>query len=281
MMVTPVARIARISSTRRRLSTRLRPAAGSSSSSSAGFATNARAISRRRWVPCGRVPAGRLAMSEKSDEIERLACALGRSLLLGLLRRRAQERLAEFRARPGVQADHDVLDRAHLAEQLQILEGAADAGPRPPLRRPARDVAVLEADMARRRRQVARDQVEQGRLPRPVRPDQPVHRAAGDLHVDGADGDETAEMPRQGGDREKGRHHTPGAAAFADVRRCHDPRTRANRSTIRPANPRLPVPIRTITRKPNRISRSSPDERRRCLRRGSKSVPWRSRARSA
>ena len=44
-----------------------------------------------------------------------------------------------------MQADRDVLERGHLAEQLEVLKGAANAGARARPRRIAGDVAGAEA----------------------------------------------------------------------------------------------------------------------------------------
>jgi hypothetical protein len=88
------------------------------------------------------------------------------------------------------------LDRAHRPEQADVLERPRYAH-RHDLVRPATgDVAPLERDRARRRRVQAREDVEERRLARPVRPDDRDDRATRDRERDVVDGRQAAELLR-------------------------------------------------------------------------------------
>ena len=71
----------------------------------------------------------------------------------------------------------DVLAGGEGAEQLEALEGAGQAEPRPAVGLHPGDVGVEQVHGAPVRRLQPADDVEQGRLARPVRPDQPGDRA--------------------------------------------------------------------------------------------------------
>ena len=92
------------------------------------------------------------------------------------------------------QRELDVVDEGHLVEQAGDLERAGHAQVDDLLRAEPGDVAVAEVDRARRGRQEAGEQVEQGGLAGAVRPDQGVHAALGDVEVDPLDGGEAAEL---------------------------------------------------------------------------------------
>ena len=107
-----------------------------------------------------------------------------------------------------VGAEGDVVEQAHLRPELDVLEGARQAEPGEPPLREGRDVAAEKLDPARRHRQGSRQQVEQGRLARPVRADQADDLAGADLEADVVDGDQPAEAldrAAHGEDRRAGR----------------------------------------------------------------------------
>src|SRR3954463_11765839 len=146
-------------------------------------------------------------VAAQADELERAPRAGEDALLLGALCRRARERGEDAGMRSGVQADARVLERAHLSEELQILEGAADAGLRAPGRVPARDVGAAKAYRAARNGERAGDEVEQRGLAGAVRADQAVDRAALDAQVHRIDRGQPAEAAAQARGFEKGLRH--------------------------------------------------------------------------
>ena len=68
-------------------------------------------------------------------------------------------------------ADQQILEHRQLFERLRDLVGAGDAGAAAPVRRLAGEVAAVEADRCRMRREAAGDQVEQRGLAGAVRAD--------------------------------------------------------------------------------------------------------------
>ena len=88
----------------------------------------------------------------------------------------------DARAMVGVDADHHVLEGGHLAEQTDVLERPRDARARVIALRlnPARSLA-LERDHPARERVHAGDGVEDGRLARAVRADEPEDLALVDV----------------------------------------------------------------------------------------------------
>src|SRR5207249_10077037 len=74
------------------------------------------------------------------------------------------------------------------------LEGAHEPHARDGGGLAARDVATVEADAPRRRRQEVREEVEAGRLAGPVGPDQRVDRASPHAEADVPHGHEAAEL---------------------------------------------------------------------------------------
>src|SRR5215831_11269471 len=61
-------------------------------------------------------------------------------------------------------------------------------------RRRASDLASVEQDLTRGRREKVREQIETGRLARSVRSDQSVNGAAANVEIDAIDGDEAFEL---------------------------------------------------------------------------------------
>jgi hypothetical protein len=93
-----------------------------------------------------------------------------------------------------VHADLDVLDRGHVLEEADVLEGAPHAELRDLVGRLARDVGAVELDQAHRGLVDAREHVEERRLAGAVRPDQTDDRLVRNHEVDVVDGDEAAEL---------------------------------------------------------------------------------------
>src|SRR5690242_8529208 len=84
-----------------------------------------------------------------------------------------------------------------MGEDRGDLERAGEPHARDRRRRAAGDVAALEVDLARRRRQEMGQQVEARRLARTVRPDQGMNGVAPYAEIDVFDRDEAPELLRQ------------------------------------------------------------------------------------
>jgi hypothetical protein len=80
-------------------------------------------------------------------------------------------------------------------EETRLLIGAREPHLRPRARRSMRDVAAEQLDRPRGGGEVAADDVEEGRLARPVRAEDGAPLAGGHLEVDLRDGVEAAEAP--------------------------------------------------------------------------------------
>ena len=113
-----------------------------------GLATKARAISMRRCTPWGKAPAGTSAMCESSTNSNaswaRATIAFSSDFCADVRSSACQSSHRVWPCMP----NHDVLEHAHLAEQLEVLKGAPDACARPALGRPARDIVVAEVDLS-------------------------------------------------------------------------------------------------------------------------------------
>ena len=127
----PVARIARPSSADSLVS---RPAAGSSSRSTAGSVTSARAMPTRRATPCDNDDGRTSSTSPSCELLDDLVHERGRRRAPG------PEQVGEVAPpRLVVRRDEQVLAHRHLLEQLDRLPRPHDAGAGPPLDRPAVD----------------------------------------------------------------------------------------------------------------------------------------------
>ena len=102
-----------------------------------------------------------------------------------------------FHSRPSPRADalgdQQVLAHGRVGEQLDALEGAADAAPRPRVHRQAADVLAVELDRAAVGAQHAEHAVEERGLAGAVRADEPDPLALVDLEVDVVEGDDAGE----------------------------------------------------------------------------------------
>src|SRR3954468_19476827 len=93
-----------------------------------------------------------------------------------------------------LQSDAHVLQHCEVRENRGDLERADETHARDAGRRRAGDLAAIEEDLASGRLQKMGQQVEAGRLPGAVGPDQRVDRAAPDLEGNAVDGDEALEL---------------------------------------------------------------------------------------
>src|SRR4051812_11580595 len=105
----------------------------------------------------------------EAHDAEELKGTIVRLLLLPTLARGAQNRSEWRRLQAGVHADQHVVQRAHVAEEADVLEGARDAHPVDRVRLPSSNVPALEPDPAAAGLVEPRDHVEQGRLSGAVR----------------------------------------------------------------------------------------------------------------
>src|SRR5690349_25126760 len=96
-----------------------------------------------------------------------------------------------------LQRDADVLEDRQVREHRGNLERANEPEPRDRRRTRPGDLAAVEEDLAARRRQEMREQVEAGRLAGAVRPDQRVNGPAADREIHVVDGDEALELLRE------------------------------------------------------------------------------------
>src|SRR5262249_36952715 len=124
-------------------------------------------------------------------------------------------------------ADHDVLEHAHVLECQRNLEGAGEAEARALLGREAGDGAALEQDRAGRRREIAGEAIEQGRLSGPVWADQPEDLARSDRDGRTIDRLEAAERP--GDVARLDQHGRPPLMSFRWAARRAGAATRATR----------------------------------------------------
>ena len=149
-----------------------RPAAGSSISTKRGSARargRRRAGARRRAASAA---AGIVGVAAEPEQPEQLVGARA------------------ARARPGADAERrhlDVLAHRQVAERVAVLERARETVPGPPVRRPARDVAVAERDPALVRPVEPAEHVDERRLAGAVRADQADDLAAAQLERDAAE----------------------------------------------------------------------------------------------
>ena len=93
-------------------------------------------------------------------------------------------------------ADAHVVEHRQVAEQREVLEGAADADVGDAVRRPAQDAAALEQDVAGARRVEPAEAVEQRRLAGAVRADQAEDLALPHVERDVVERDDAAERAR-------------------------------------------------------------------------------------
>ncbi len=115
-------------------------------------------------------------------------------------------------ARPAlaVAADHRVLEHGHVGEDLEVLEGPGDPEPRPLPRGETAEPLLLEPDLPSVQREDARDEVEDGGLPRPVGADDRADLARGDVEGHVGHGHHAAECfgePPRG--QQRRRHQPP------------------------------------------------------------------------
>ena len=197
-----VDRIAAPSSPDSRLS---RPAAGSSSSSTAGSVTSARAMPTRRETPWGSED-GRSSSTPPRPNSSTSSSTSGVAV-----RRPGRTRSTRYR-----QPDWSSAATSRLSRTVSSSNSSTACHERtiPARARRSTDQPSMGApskrDRARSGRREAGDDVEQRRLPGAVRSDEPDHLARLDLEADGVEGDDAAEGD---GDVVRPRGWRPGAGA--------------------------------------------------------------------
>jgi hypothetical protein len=143
--------------------------------------------SRSRSLGCG-LDAAEAGVGQQ------LVGALDGVALLALEAGRAEDRAHDAAAEARMHADQYVLQRRHVLEEPDVLEGAADASLRERVRRLAGEVLAAEGDRAVGRLVDPGEHVEERRLAGPVGADQADDRACRDEEVHVVDGDEAAEL---------------------------------------------------------------------------------------
>src|SRR5581483_2298062 len=91
-------------------------------------------------------------------------------------------------------AELDVLQHREVGEEPNGLEGAGEAPARETMRAPARDVVPVEDDRSGGRPLETGERVDEGRLPRAVRPDQAEDLALSQHEIDPVHGPDAAEV---------------------------------------------------------------------------------------
>jgi hypothetical protein len=138
-----------------------------------------------------------MASAAAAHELEQRQ-RLGAAALLGAREpRQAQERRSEARVLVQPAPGHHVLERAHVEEDLQVLERAADARGREPVRRQPRELSILEEHAALAWQVDAGEQVQERRLARAIGPDDGVHHAGRELEAHVLHGVHAAEAPSE------------------------------------------------------------------------------------
>src|SRR6185503_7742406 len=175
-------------------------------------------------------------LGREPDDVERLLC----------------RRFA--RAPPErVTADQHVLEHAHRAEEVDVLERPRDAAADDPVRRGAQEILPVELHGARIRRVEAGDHVEDRRLAGPVRADQARDRALLDVERHRVQRDDAAEAQRDLPDGEQHwRRILVGAARYGSrgAKSIAAPTAPARRSA--PAATNADVTSRGRSRRPTR-----------------------------
>src|SRR5262249_34461901 len=149
-----------------------------------------------------------------TDVVEQFAGAALDCGLLGPRRTIAQYGAKDSGSRAHVSADHGVFERAHVAEQADILESARDSPCRDFVRLGSGQTCGVERTLAAVWRIDAGEDVEQRGLARSVGSDQPENLAAPDRDGDLRQGAQAAEALRNGGGYEQGRDHAVASWGF-------------------------------------------------------------------
>ena len=129
----------------------------------------------------------------QADQPQQLARDLPALGLGAHQRAGAQQRGGQRAALAQVPAGHHVLQRGHVEEHLQVLEGAADAGGGEAVHRLAGQVHAVEADRTGARAVHPAEHVDQAGLAGAVGADHRVHRTRLDAHFHVGDRMDAAE----------------------------------------------------------------------------------------
>ena len=144
-------------------------------------------------VPVREILRQLLILAAKPDELEQLQGPRPGAALFRPHARRPEDRPRHRRREPRVLADQDVVEDRHVLEEPDGLERPGDATSHDRVGAEADDALALEEDLSLVGGEQARDHVEEGRLPGPVRADQAHDRAGGDDEIDLVDRDEAPE----------------------------------------------------------------------------------------
>src|SRR5512135_657445 len=176
----------------------------------------------------------RSGMGTDAEQLHDLETLLPDPPLLLPRERQVQHSGVEPRPAVDVAADHDVLEDRHLREEPDVLECPHHAPVGDLAGRQAVDLRPPENDLAGIGGKESGDQVEDGRLPCAVRPDQRLDRSRGDVEGKVVDGQEAAEPLADPPDR-KQRHGVSSSTGFREIARFRSER-RWRRSSPSGAN---------------------------------------------
>ena len=129
----------------------------------------------------------------KTDELQHCHRSIADDELLAAVARRRQDRVEKSGAHLRMQADLNILERGHLAEQLEVLKGATNSSACALGRRMLRDIPRAKAQRPAADPIHSGNQIEQRGLAGAVGSDQAVHACAARREVNGIDGQQAAE----------------------------------------------------------------------------------------
>ena len=145
-------------------------------------------------VTVGEIPREVLVAALEGAESQELARVIRCFPLLAPDARCAKDRANDATVETSVHAHEHVLERGHLLEEPDVLEGAADAELRDRVWRLAGHIRPVEDDFPPGRLVDTGEHVEERRLSRSIRPDQADDGADRDREVHVVDGDQSAEL---------------------------------------------------------------------------------------
>ena len=171
--VMPLSRIWRMSWASPCFSAGLKPAAGSSSSSTVGTGGHRPGDLQAALVAVRKVAGNVVGVVTDTDEVEQPLCLFPAGSLLSAMSRHPEQRTRNARVVPSVRADEHVLEGCHVGEQPDVLERARDPRLGDAVSGEPNEVATLEQDASLGGLIHAGDAVEHRRLAGAVRADDP------------------------------------------------------------------------------------------------------------
>ena len=171
-------------------------------------------------IAVGEILGHFLGLGVETDEGEEIGGPAPRPHFLGHHSGWPEDRARHRGVEPAVLAHQHVVEHAHVLEEPDRLEGARDPLADDGVGPEADQARAVEPDLAPVRPEQPRDEVEEGRLARPVRADEADDAARRDHQLHVAHRHEAAEAPRQTAHLEDGR---PAGGPATRVRRFPQP----------------------------------------------------------